>query len=388
MEFKSSRAEPRPCIAAALTDLRERRRILSVRGHTRRFVDLAASSLSRNEAQPGPCASFPHLRLRAGPKAPATVRARFKRRKWILALGLAGLFAGVAPAPTKPQTGALEAQEVEALIDSGQLDKAWSAVGDRIAVEGETARLLLLQGLVRYRQDQFEEALALLNRSFVRDERDPDTSKVLGLCLVKLGRGDLAATFFEIAAKLAPDDASAHYYLGLNAYTRRRFAPAVRAFERAVDIRPQSSENRSFLGRSYEAVGRVEDARRQYLEAIALNRAGADRSADPPLLLGTLLYRQGRLAAADRYLREALEYDPDSALARYWLGLLLESRGEWDSAIRELRHASRLGPEDHRPHYALARLYRRIGDQGLAAEAVQRFRARRVRNESESFRTE
>lgn len=298
------------------------------------------------------------------------------------------MFAGVAPAPTKPQTGALEAQEVEALIDSGQLDKAWSAVGDRIAVEGETARLLLLQGLVRYRQDQFEEALALLNRSFVRDERDPDTSKVLGLCLVKLGRGDLAATFFEIAAKLAPDDASAQYYLGLNAYTRRRFAPAVRAFERAVDIRPQSSENRSFLGRSYEAVGRVEDARRQYLEAIALNRAGADRSADPPLLLGTLLYRQGRLAAADRYLREALEYDPDSALARYWLGLLLESRGEWDSAIRELRHASRLGPEDHRPHYALARLYRRIGDQGLAAEAVQRFRARRVRNESESFRAE
>lgn len=351
-------------------------------------MSLATAGLGVNEIPSGPRDSFAALRRRERATAPNMACARFKHREWILALGLTSLFAGAAPAPAQAEGGALEAQEVEALIDGGQLDEAWNALRGRVALEGETARLLLLQGLVRYRQDQFEEALALLNRSFARDERDPDTSKALGLCLVKLGRGDLADTFFEIATKLAPDDASAHYYLGLNAYTQRRFDPAVRAFERAVDIRPQSSENRSFLGRSYEALGRVEDARRQYREAIALNRAGADRSADPPLLLGTLLYRQGRLAAADTYLREALEYDPDSALARYWLGLLFESRGEWQSAIRELRHASRLQPEDHRPHYALVRLYRRIGDQGMAAEAVQRFRARRVRNESESFRTE
>lgn len=327
-------------------------------------------------------------RLRAGTEARAAKRAWRALPAWILVLGLIGWLVDVAPAQTEGRPSSRDDQRAEALIDSGQLDEAWSAVSDRVAVEGETARLLLLQGLVRYRQDRFEEALALLNRSFARDERDPDTSKVLGLCLVKLGREDLAGTFFEIAAKLAPDDASAHYYLGLNAYTQRRFAPAVRAFERAVDIRPRSAENRSFLGRSYEAMGRVDDARRQYREAVALNRAGADRSADPPLLLGTLLYRQGRLADANRYLREALEHDPDSALARYWLGLLFESRREWQSAIRELRHAARLQPEDHRPHYALARLYRRMGDPGMAAEAVQRFRARRARNESESFRSE
>lgn len=315
-------------------------------------------------------------------------RVWFKQPAWILVLGLVVCLVDVAPAQSESGPDSRDEQRAEALIDSGQFDAAWNAINLRIAMEGESARSLLLQGLVRYRQDRFDEAIALLNRSFARDERDPDTSKALGLCLVKLGRGDLAETFFEIATKLAPEDSSAHYYLGLNAYTRRRFAPAVRAFERAVDLRPQSSENRSFLGRSYEALGRVEDARRQYREAIALNRAAADRSADPPLLLGTLLYRQGRLADADRYLREALEYAPDSALARYWLGLLLESRGEWQSAIRELRRASRLQPEDHRPYYALARLYRRLGDRGMAAEAVQRFRARRVRSESETFRTE
>lgn len=331
---------------------------------------------------------FSHPRAYLGGKAVAMLRAWFKRRPWILALGLTSLVVDVAATQTKAESGPLAAQEIEALIDSGQLDEAWDALRNRTAAEGQTARLLLLQGLVRYRQDRFEEALLLLNRSFTRDEQDPDTSKALGLCLVKLGREDLADTFFEIATKLAPDDSSAHYYLGLNAYTQRRFDPAIRAFERAVAIRPGAVENRSFLGRSYEAAGRVEDALRQYLEAIALNRAGSDRSPDPPLLLGTLLYRQGRLAEADGFLREALECAPDSALARYWLGLLLERRSEWQPAVRELRHAARLAPDDHRPHYALARLYRRVGNEAMATEAVQRFLERRVRNEAETFRGE
>ena len=239
--------------------------------------------------------------------------------------------------------------------------------------------------MVRYRQDRFEDALPHLNRSFARNERDPDTSKVLGLCLVKLGREDLADTFFKIAVNLVPDDASAHYYLGLNAYTRKRFEPAVRAFERAVELEPASVENRSFLGRSYEALGSIEYAARQYSEANELNRARARRSADPPVLLGTMLYRQGRLAEAERHFREALRYESDSGLAHYWLGLLLERRSEIHAAIRELSKAAELSPDDHRPHYALARLYRRTGEERLAKESVDRFRARRARSQTETF---
>lgn len=284
------------------------------------------------------------------------------------------------------ETGPSGFPSVERLIDRGQLDQAWDGLQQRVAAQGETARLLLLQGLVRYRQGRFEEALPYLNRSFAQNERDPDTSKALGLCLVKLGREDLAETFFAIAAKLAPRDASAHYYLGLNAYTRRRFDHAIQAFERCAAIQPGSVECRSFLGRGFEAKGRIEDAGRQYQEAVALNRAAPKPSGDPPLLLGTMLYRQERLDEAEQHLREALEYRPESGLARYWLGLLLERRLEIQSAIDQLRLAAELAPKDHRPHYALARLFRRAGEARLAAEAVRRFRELRARSESETFR--
>ena len=280
---------------------------------------------------------------------------------------------------------ALPAPAIERLIDEGRLDQASAALERRVASEGETARNLLFRGLIASRRERHGDALEDLKRSFALNETDPRTSKALGLCLVKLGREDLAETFFEIAARLAPEDFAAHYYLGLNAYTTKRFERAAGSFREAVSLRPGSVDGHSFLGRSYEALGDVDRARRHYVRANDLNRALAARSADAPLLLGTLLFRQSRPGQAELLLREALRYDPRSALAHYWLGLLLERRSDLAAAIGALARAAALAPSDHRPHYALARIYRRAGDAAASEESLRKFRALRVRSESETY---
>ena len=274
---------------------------------------------------------------------------------------------------------------VESLIDRGMLAQAWKALQYRIESEGESARNLLLRGLIRYREERYGEAVSDLRRSFSLDEENPDTSKALGLCLVKMGREDLAEPFFEIAVGLAPLDSAAHYYLGLNAYTTKRFERAAKSFERSVSLEPVSLDGRCFLGRSYEALGRVGLAASQYARANELNRASQRRSGDPPLLFGSLLFRQGDLGRAEYHLREAVRYDEKSALARYWLGLVLERHSEYAEAIRQLALATTLAPRDHRPHYALARIHRKAGNTRLADEAVQRFRELRARSEVETF---
>ncbi|MDE0264466.1 MAG: tetratricopeptide repeat protein [Bryobacterales bacterium] len=274
---------------------------------------------------------------------------------------------------------------IEKLIDDGSLSEAATALEARVADSGLTARNLLLRGLVAYRSGRYEAALPDLKQSFALDERDPDTSKALGMCLVRLGREDLADTFFQIAVRLAPDDAMARYYLGLNAYTTKRFDEAREAFREAVRLRPAAAENHSYLGRSYEALGQIDLARKHYLVASELNQRRSPPSADPPLLLGTLLFRQGRLDEAERYLRQALEYDDSQALPHYWLGLLFERESELRAAIRSLDRAAALAPTDHRPHYALARIHRRLGDSARAEEALNRFRELRQRSEAETF---
>lgn len=290
--------------------------------------------------------------------------------------------AGAQPIPTLPGGGS---GSVERLINADDLEQAAAALATRIEAQGETARNLLLRGVLRYKREQFEDALADLRRSFSLDEKDPSTSKVLGLCLVRLGREDLAETFFEIATQLAPRDFLGHYYLGLNRYTTKRFELAAPEFERALALRPDSVEAHCFLGRTYEALGHAERAGSLYRAAVGLNRQSLSRSSEPSQLLGAMLFRQQQLGPAEALLREALEYDAESPLAHYWLGLVLERKSDVTAAIRSLETAAALALSDHRPHYALARIYRRAGRLDRASDALRRFRELRQRSESETY---
>ena len=271
------------------------------------------------------------------------------------------------------------------LINAGDLDLAEDQLADRIRAQGETARNLLLRGVLKYHRERFDDALADLRRSFALDEHDPTTSKALGLCLVKLGRNDLAETFFEIAAGLAPDDYSGHYYLGLNRYVTKRFEAAASSFGRALDLRPNSVDAHCYLGRSREALGDTETAGSLYRAAVDLNRESEEKSGEPPLLLGTMLFRQQRLEDAKTLIREALQYAPESPLAYYWLGLVFEQTADLTAAVKALENAAALMRSDHRPHYALARIYRRTGRLADSSEALRRFRELRRRSESETY---
>jgi Flp pilus assembly protein TadD len=56
------------------------------------------------------------------------------------------------------------------------------------------------------------------------------------------------------------------------------------------------------------------------------------------------------------------------------LGVLLEHEGNLEDAARELVRASELDPQYAEPHYALGRVYRRLGRQDEARQALAVFR--------------
>ena len=103
------------------------------------------------------------------------------------------------------------------------------------------------------------------------------------------------------------------------------------------------------------------DAIRIYQQAINLNRQQAHLSPWPPLNLGALLVKLGRLQEAQASFRESLRSDSQFPKAHYQMGLLLEKEKKSDEAIHELNLAARFDPTDPEPHYALAGLYQRLG---------------------------
>ncbi|HTB23390.1 MAG TPA: tetratricopeptide repeat protein [bacterium] len=103
-------------------------------------------------------------------------------------------------------------------------------------------------------------------------------------------------------------------------------------------------------------------------------KARLRRRADPGLLdaLGSLYFRQTRLAGADSCYERLSRVSPASALAWYRLGLVRAARGRYRGASDAQRLAVGLAPDFGPAYCALALDLRESGQRGMGAWAVRR----------------
>lgn len=134
------------------------------------------------------------------------------------------------------------------------------------------------------------------------------------------------------------------------------------------------------LGLCYEALGKHAEAIQSYQRAMRLGEEKGINSPWPPLDLGALLLKLGRVSEAEAALREALRHDPNFPQAHFQLGLLLERQRKNVLAVQELQQAASLDPSYPEPHYALGRIYRREGNIGKATLEMDTFQ--KLKNET------
>jgi tetratricopeptide (TPR) repeat protein len=103
-------------------------------------------------------------------------------------------------------------------------------------------------------------------------------------------------------------------------------------------------------------------------------KARLKRRADPGLLdaLGSLYFRQTRLARADSCYERLSRLSPASAMAWYRLGLVRAARGRYRAASDAQRLAVGLAPDFGPAYCALALDLRESGQRGMSAWAVRR----------------
>ena len=107
------------------------------------------------------------------------------------------------------------------------------------------------------------------------------------------------------------------------------------------------------LGSAYAAMGRTEDAIREYREAIRINPDYGMAQTN----LATQLQKQGRTAEAAEISVQAASRNPQSADTHYNAGVILHQNGDLDGAIREYKEAIRIMPDFPDAHKNLALVY-------------------------------
>jgi Flp pilus assembly protein TadD len=101
----------------------------------------------------------------------------------------------------------------------------------------------------------------------------------------------------------------------------------------ALERAPRDAALRNSLGNALAAVGRIDEARASYEEAITID----DGLAEPHNGLAALMLAEGDLAGAEEALRRAVRADPANVHVRRNLAELYRRRGERERAEREQR---------------------------------------------------
>ena len=207
---------------------------------------------------------------------------------------------------------------------------------------------LFLKAEYEYRQgdrlltaESYDRAAAYYREALARDPQF--ALAAAGLARSKLARhwniGPISAdelaeakTLAERAVALAPDNAETHLALGFYYYWgQRQYDLALREFQTALELQPNSAAAHSLIGYVYRRQGRWEQSTAELLKATELD----PRDAELPANIAGSYVTLRQWSDAQRAARRALAIDPQSAAATNALGFaLINGDGNVDAAER------------------------------------------------------
>lgn len=201
-----------------------------------------------------------------------------------------------------------------------------------------SAALRVAIGDVAFGQGQFDKALA--EYSEARTLSASDTSAVFkaGQTLSRLRRFDEASTAFEAVAAIDPNYPGLPLERGLILAKSGKAAEALAEYEQALKHDPTDIDIQLRVGCGRAEAGQAKLAE-SLLKDVLVKRP---RSAEANYCLGRAMFALGSNVEGLRLMRNAVEYDANSALYRLHLGWIASEMGQVAVARRELNRALEL----------------------------------------------
>ena len=196
------------------------------------------------------------------------------------------------------------------------------------------------------------------------------------------GRFRDALRAVERARTLRPDLAQLHFNAGMLYIRTAELGKAVTAVQKAVTLEPENHSARYVLGNLLVKLARLDEAEQEISAAIQMARSVGIYHYG----LAQILIRRGTPAMTERARAELVQAltlgVAEPAAAHYYLGLCLQRTGAWEDARRELETSVKIAPEAWAAWYSLQEVRSHLGDGKGAAQARERFRVLRRREDA------
>jgi len=178
----------------------------------------------------------------------------------------------------------------------------------------------------------------------------------------------LAADEYKKLAALRPLDASVRRILAELDLEGGRKEDALAEVQEAIRLAPDDPTLHVALGRVYFAEGEEDKAAAEYLKALKLN----PKEGEAYLALGQMRFFQRRYAQAAESFQQALQVSPNLAPAYAGMAEIFIQQGRSAPARSMLKKVVALDPQDWHSQYQLAVLMNAAGDVGGATELLEK----------------
>jgi len=162
-----------------------------------------------------------------------------------------------------------------------------------------------------------------------------------------------------------PQDASAHYALAQEYFTKRQFPEGISELNQVLDLQPQNAKARLNLGAAYLKQGQAKEAQEAFSKFVAQEPNNVSGHAG----LGMALADQGNHAAAVDEYKVALRLDPRAGGVNYRIGISQAQLKQYDDAIASYLKEREQSGDDAELENALADAYQAKGMQQQAQDA-------------------
>jgi len=192
----------------------------------------------------------------------------------------------------------------------------------------------------------------------------PDSSevhRVYGFLLACSKKPRLAEQEYQEAIKLDPDNARAHFDLGM--YYGSADKKALPELRQAAKVDPTNGYYRYWVGQFLESSGKVDDAFQEYKEAEDIE----------PLYPEPYISRAGILAQKKQYdeaiqeARRAIAANPDYMPSHLAMANALLLKGDFEQALDVLQRAAKSIPKDSNAYFRMVNL---LAEKGNLARAI------------------
>jgi len=221
----------------------------------------------------------------------------------------------------------------------GQLDQALHNYQRVLALQADQPDALTLSGLVLYRQQKIQAALQMIEAATQCAPGHLLSHASLAQIYQDLNRHKRAIVFFKRAIDLDGGNAKLWNGLALSLAGDHQRA-AQQAFERAIQLNPDTVEAYNNLANLQRNMGQLQAAKRNYQHCLRLRPNFAEAHSN----IGGVYHSQRQWTQAKRALSRALECRPGYAEAHNNLGAVLLDEGDHRQALQQFEKALSLAP--------------------------------------------